>query len=338
MGLSHLLKKCQMNSIFKNLVIVTITCIATQSFGQQDPLYTQYYNNFSIINPAYSGSHGLFTATANIRSQWAGEEDGPETQSLSIHGATGKNVGVGLSIVNDKVFVLNETHVYADFSYSITPSASSTLAFGLKAGGSFLDVNLLELGIVDDVLFNENINEFNPNIGAGAFYYTEKFYASLSTVNILKSKHYDKNSTVVSSASDEMIFYISSGYVFDLSESLKIKPSFMLRGVNGSPLSTDISASFLWNHKLEFGISHRIDESISGLFQIRLTDNLKVGYSYDGITSDLSNYNNGSHEFSIILNLGKIEKNTTKRKPPFYWMKNNSAETHQKIEKVALEN
>jgi type IX secretion system PorP/SprF family membrane protein len=312
-----------MNSIFKNLVIATIALITVQSFGQQDPLYTQYYNNFSLINPAYSGSHGLFTATANIRSQWAGEKGGPETQSLSIHGSTGKNVGVGLSIVHDKVFVLNETHVYADFSYSIAPTESSTLAFGLKAGGSFLNVDLLELGIVDDVLFAENINEFNPNIGAGAFYYTERFYASLSTVNILKSKHYDKNSTVVSNASEEMIFYISSGYVFDLNESLKLKPSFLLRGVNGSPLSTDISASFLWNDKLEFGISHRIDESISGLFQIRLTDNLKIGYSYDAITSDLSNYNNGSHEFSIILDLGKNDEKASKRKPPFYWMKNN---------------
>ena len=85
----------------------------------------------------------------------------------------------------------------------------------------------------------------------------------------------------------------------------------------------------MWNDKLEFGISHRIDESISGLFQIRLTDNLKIGYSYDEITSDLSNYNNGSHAFSIILNLGKNEEKTSKRKPPFYWMKNNKSQLNQ---------
>ena len=106
----------------------------------------------------------------------------------------------------------------------------------------------------------------------------------------------------------------------------------MLRAVNGSPLSTDISASFLWNDKLEFGISHRIDESISGLIKLRLNDNLKVGYSYDGITSDLSNYNNGSHEFSIILNLGNNKKNGSKRKPPFYWMKNNDSQINQENE------
>ncbi|MBL4744740.1 MAG: type IX secretion system membrane protein PorP/SprF [Flavobacteriaceae bacterium] len=307
-----------MKKTLKNIVLVITLLIGIQVFAQQAPLYTQYYNNFSLINPAYTGSHGLFTATANIRSQWVGEPGSPETQTLSIHGPTGKNVGLGLSIVNDKVFVLNETHVYADFSYSIYPSETSTLAFGLKAGGSFLNVDLLELGIENDDLFSENINEFNPNIGVGAFYYTNRFYASLSTVNILQTKHYSKNSTVVSSASNEIIFYLSSGYVFNLSDDFKIRPSFMLRAVNNSPLSTDISASILWLDKLEFGISHRIDDSISGLFQIRITDNLKIGYTYDAITSENSNYNNGSHEFSIILNLGE---SNTNRKPPLYWMK-----------------
>jgi len=335
MGLYQLLRKKKMKNILKNIVLVIALSIALQSYGQQDPLYTQYYNNFSLINPAYSGSHGLFTATANIRSQWAGEAGGPETQTLSFQGPTGKNVGLGLSIVNDEVYVLSETHVYADFSYSIYPSENATLAFGLKAGGSFLDVDLLKLGIENDNLFSENINEFNPNIGAGAFYYTDRFYASVSTVNILQTKHYDKNSSVVSSASEEMIFYLSSGYVFDLGDDFKLRPSFMLRAVNGSPLSTDLSASILWLDKLEFGLSHRIDESISGLFQLRLTDNLKVGYTYDANTNDLSNYNNGSHEFSIILNFGKSKNPRT---PPFYWMKKKNSEEIRILEENENEN
>jgi len=308
-----------MKNIIKQLVMVSAFLVLLKSNAQQDPLYTQYYNNFSLINPAYAGSHGLFTATANIRSQWAGEAGSPETQSLSLHGPSGKNVGLGLSIVNDKVYVLSETHLYADFSYSIYPTESSTLAFGLKAGGSFLDVDLLKLGMENDPLFTENIHEFNPNIGAGVFYYTDKWYASVSTVNILQSKHYDKNNAIVTSASEKMIFYLSSGYVFNLNDAFKLRPSFMMRAVNGSPLSTDISASILWENKLEFGISHRIDESISALFQIRLTDNLKIGYTYDATTSKLSNYNTGAHEFSIILNFGN---DNNQRKPPFYWMKN----------------
>ena len=318
-----------MKNSIKNSTLVFFVLIGLQSYSQQEPLYTQYYNNFNLINPAYSGSHGLFTATADIRSQWAGEAGGPETQTLFLHGPLGKNVGLGLSIVNDKVYVLNETHVFADFSYSIEASENATVAFGLKAGGSFLNVDLLSLGIENDALFSENINQFNPNIGAGAFYYTDKFYASVSTVNILKTKRYAKSSNVVSRASDEMVFYVSSGYVFDIAEDFKLKPSVMMRAVQGSPLSADISASILWNDKLEFGLSHRLDESISGLFQIRLTDNIKIGYTYDATTSNLSNYNNGAHEFTIILNLGKTSKNASKRTPPFYWMKSKTATAKQ---------
>lgn len=313
----------KVNIKIKNILIIAIFFVAIQSYGQQDPLYTQYYNNFSLINPAYSGSHNVFTATADIRSQWVGEAGGPETQTLSLHGPVGKNVGLGLSIVNDNVYVLNETHVFADFAYSIEASENATLAFGLKAGGSFLNVDLMSLGIENDALFSENLNEFNPNIGAGVFYYTDKFYASVSTVNILNNKHYVRSRTVVSSASKDMIFYISSGYAFDIADEFKLKPSVMLRAVNGSPLSTDISASILWSDKLEFGISHRLDESISGMFQLLLTDNLKMGYTYDATISNLSNYNNGAHEFTIILNLGKTSKKASKRNPPFYWMKSN---------------
>ena len=304
-----------MRFITKQIVFLLFLIAVTQSYSQQEPLYTQYYNNFSLLNPAFVGSNGHFTATANIRSQWAGEVGSPETQTFSLQGPAGKNVGLGISVVHDEVFIWKNTDVYADFSYSIQASEEATLSFGLKVGGSFLNVDLSNLGISDDPYLNENINQFNPNIGAGALYYTSKFYASISTVNILETKHYDETSSS-STATDNMVFYLSSGYVFDLNETLKLRPSFLIRGVNGSSLSTDISASFIWNNRLEFGIAHRIDESISGLFQLRVNNHIKVGYSYDSLTNNnLGNYNNGSHEFSLMFDLGKTNTKTT----PFYW-------------------
>lgn len=162
---------------------------------------------------------------------------------------------------------------------------------------------------------NENINQFNPNIGAGVLYYTPKLYASISTVNILETKHYNKNSSS-STVSNNIVFYLSSGYVINLNEALKLRPSFLIRAVNGSPISTDISVNFIWNNRLEFGIAHRFNESISGLFQLRVNDHIKVGYSYDSlINNTIANYSSGSHEFSLIFDLGKTNTKTT----PFYW-------------------
>jgi len=307
-----------MKIIIKNIVIVIFVLTGIQTFGQQEPLYTQYQNNFSLINPAYTGSNGHFTATANVRSQWAGETGSPKTQTFSVQGAVGKNVGLGFSVVNDKVFIWNNTELFADFSYSLEMSESSTLSFGLKAGGSFLNVNLQDLGISGDPYLSGNINKFNPNLGAGALFYNDKFYASISTVNILETTHYDENSTV-SKASDEMVFYGSAGYMFDLGNDFKFRPSFLLRAVNGSPLSTDFSASFLWSNRLEMAISHRFDSSISGLLQVRVNDNVKLGYSYDKLTSNLGNYNSGSHEISLVFDIGVFGKHASKKKIPFYW-------------------
>jgi len=149
-------------------------------------------------------------------------------------------------------------------------------------------------------------------------YYTDKLYASLSTVNILETEHYDGNSTV-STASDNMVMYLSAGYVVAIGNDFKLKPSFLMRAVNGSPLSTDISASILWNNRLEFGIAHRIDESISGMFQVRVSDTIKVGYSYDTITNNLNNYNNGSHEISLAFDLGVNGKHAAKKRTPLFW-------------------
>ena len=308
----------EMKMIIKNSVVVFFILIGLQGYSQQEPLYTQYYNNFSLINPAYSGSNGHLTATLNARSQWAGEAGSPETQTFSLHGAMGKNVGLGLSIVHDKVFIWNNTEVFADFSYSLELSETSTISFGLKAGGSFLNVNLQELGITDDSALNEDIHKFNPNLGAGVLYYTNKLYASLSTVNILETKYYDEHSSTAT-ASDNMVIYLSAGYVIDLGADLKFRPSFLIRTVSGSPLSKDVSASFLWNNKLELAISHRFDESISGLFQVRINENVKLGYSYDSLTNNLGNYNNGSHEISLVFDMGLTGKHADKKKMPFYW-------------------
>ncbi|MDY0781024.1 type IX secretion system membrane protein PorP/SprF [Tenacibaculum sp. IB213877] len=312
-----------MKHIIINIVFVGIFLTAFENLAQQYPMYTQYYNNLSLLNPAYAGSHKTLTGIINIRSQWVNEIGAPETKTFSLHTPTGKNIGLGLSIVKDEIYVLDETHVYADFSYSIYPSERSILAFGLKAGGTFLNVDLLKLGITEDPLFTQNISEFNPNFAVGAFFYTNNFYTSLSITNILQHKNYNRKSYVVTSASEEMVFYLSSGYVFSLSETVKLKPSFMLRMMNETSTSTDIAANVLWNNKLEFGISHRINESISGLFQIKVTNNLKFGYSYDAVTTKISKNKNASHEFSIILNL---QKNTRSYKEdisaPFYWMNN----------------
>ena len=308
-----------MNLINKISVLLFAIVGVNTAYSQQEPLYSQYYNNFTLLNPAYAGTHDFFTVTSSVRSQWVNEPEGPRTGSLSFHGGLGNNIGFGLSAVFDKVYVLSETHLYADVSYAIKTSEKSMLSFGLKGGGSFVNVDLLSLGITDDVLFSENINDFKPNIGAGAFFYTNQFYISLSALNLLGNKYYDRSDGLITSATDNMIIYLSSGYNFKLNEYLSVKPSFLTRYTKGAPWSTDVSLAVLFNKQIELGVSHRLGDSFAGLFQVRIKDNIRLGYSYESYLSNASPYNSGSHEISVAFDLGKTEAKRNKRKPPFYW-------------------
>ena len=306
-------------NIIKRIISIILIIISIDMYGQQEPLYSQYYNSFNIINPGYAGAHDFFTFTTSVRRQSTGEPDSPQTGVLSVHGNVGKNLGIGFSIAYDKVSVLNDTGLYADFSYTISTSEKSRLAFGIKGGGNFINVNLTKLGLKTDPLFNQNINTFIPNLGAGFFFYTDKFYVSYSALNLLNENYYDKKNGVIASASDNVLMYLSSGYNFKINKHFNLKPSFLMRYTKGVPFSTDVSLAVLWLDKVELGVSHRLDDSFAGLFQIRANNNIKIGYTYESYITNLSRYNNGSHEISIIFDIGKSTKTENAKKPPFYW-------------------
>lgn len=312
---------------FQRILSFLVIIITLNVYGQYEPFYSQYYNNFNLINPAYSGTHDFFTLTANVRSQWVSEPGSPKTGSLTLHGGIGDNLGIGFSAIYDKVYVLNESHLYTDISYSIGINENATLSFGLKGGGSLIDVNLQSLGIQNDPLFSNNINEFRFNMGAGAFFYTDKFYTSISALNLLGNKYYNREGTDINSANKSIIFYLSSGYNFQVNNEVDLKPSFLIRYANGEPISTDLSLGVLYNKRIELGLSYRLNNSIAGLLQLRISNNAKIGYTYESYTSNVSQYLGGSHEISLTFDLWKnrygykYRNNRNKQEPPFYWGK-----------------
>jgi len=281
--------------------LIVMLCVKVQ--GQQDPSFTMYNLNMNLINPAYAGASEGLELTTMIKSQFTGIADSPSTQTLSLSSPVGKNMGLGLSVVNDQVFVAKETDVYIDFSYKLQVSENTNLFLGLKAGASFFNVDLASLNINDD-LFNQNVNRINPNFGAGAYLKGKNYYASLSVPILLESKRYEKEGNTVTSASDKPHIYLGAGYTFDFEGEYKLKltPSFMTRYVNGVPLSVDVTATLGLLDKIEFGVSHRLKESFSGLLMFQFIKEFKLGYAYEHATNDISKYSNGSHEFVFKFN------------------------------------
>ena len=148
------------------------------------------------------------------------------------------------SIIADKIGPVQEQNLYADFSYTISTSNTAKLAFGLKAGVTLHSLDVAALNPLDpnDNAYFDFDDKPLPNFGAGVFYYTDKFYMGLSVPNIMKSKYFEKHNGLLTEASDKAHYFITSGYVFDLSETLKFKPSIMAKAVPGSPVITTSSS------------------------------------------------------------------------------------------------
>jgi type IX secretion system PorP/SprF family membrane protein len=296
------------NNIGYLIAIIFITNIA---FGQQDAQFTQYMYNMSVINPAYATAQDDNINLGLIhRSQWVGSVGAPSTSSFFAHSTIANNMEGGISIVHDQIGdVVNDTNLFIDYAYVLNLSETAKLSFGVKAGLSFFSTNFNGFVYSDplpDPTFAENISRTFPNLGTGAFYFTDNYYLGLSIPNLLKSKHLDESSGIVTEGTESLHMYITGGYVFRINQSLLIKPAFMAKSVSGAPLSFDITSNILINNNVEFGLGYRFEDGISGLVNFRITPNLRIGYAYDYTVSNLGRFNSGTHEVILLFDLSKI--------------------------------
>ena len=295
--------------IIKKLCFLLALGLVLNMNAQQDPHSTLYRYNLSFINPAVAGTNGGVEGFLGVRDQWAGEQQSPSTQTFNINSPFGDRVGLGLNAMNDDVFIVSEVHLYADFSYRLQIADNTNLYLGLKAGGSFLNIDLGNLGIQNDPLLLGNVSTFNPNVGVGAYMKNEKYYVSLSAPGLLKNDRIDKEGLQPAEASDRIHTFISGGYYFDLSDTWQLKPSTMVRVVSGAPISIDGTLTAEWNRSFEFGVNYRYDESIAGIANFLFQDWAKIGFVYEYTTTDVSNFNNGTIELFVKF-LIKNNRNT----------------------------
>ncbi len=290
-----------------------------EGYAQQDPHYTQYMYNMNVINPAYAGSKENLSFGLLYRAQWVDIEDAPSTGTFSGHSPVGKNVGLGLSAIVDEIGPVKETNLYADFSYTLKLGGAHKLALGLKAGLTFHDVGLFSevynnVPQPGDPAFAENVNNTYFNVGTGVFYYTDNYYLSVSVPNMLKSKHL--NYTGRDFGSEVSHYFITGGYVFQINDNFKLKPSFMVKSAFGIDPSIDGSLNALFFERFEIGATYRLDDSFGGMVNFAITPNLRIGYAYDHIVSDLNVTTPASHEVMLLFDLNFPKK--VSRSPRYF--------------------
>lgn len=285
------------------LFVLLVQVFPSAARAQQDPMYSQYMFNTLAFNPGYAGSADVLTGMLLARQQWVGFAGAPTTQTLVVHSPLpGHKLALGGTIIHDVAGPAKQNEAFLDIAYRIRTGRTSQLAFGLKGGVNFYQADLASLSTVETETVNANISgKVLPNFGFGLFWHSTRYYVGLSAPKLLENTI--GNDGVVTVSQEFRHYFLMAGYVLDINRDLKFKPSFMVRAVQGAPLSADINANFLLRDRVWFGGMYRLGNAFGFMAQYRFTEQLRAGYAFDLTTTRIGAYNAGTHEVMISYDM-----------------------------------
>lgn len=287
-----------MNNLVRVSFFVVISCLSHSVNAQQDPQFTQYFDNALFVNPAYAGSTGMLTATSIHREQWVGFDGRPSSTTLSLHSPLSyESVGLGLTAVRDVIGPINQTMFYGDFSYSLKLTKNSKLAFGLKAGLNVISAKTNELQTTqsgDPNLLQNVQNKINPNFGTGIYYHTPAFFIGAATPKIIEQS-IDGSET----NKERRHYFVIVGGIIKIKEDLKLRPTGQFKMTESAPISIDLSLTAIYKDKLFFGSMYRLNAAVGVFTQYQINKQFRIGLATDFSTTAIRNYNYGTFEVLV---------------------------------------
>ena len=294
-----------MKTLKKITIALVLSTGGLTTYAQQSPMYTHYMYNTLVVNPGYAGSRDALTVTALHRSQWVDFKGAPVTQTITMHAPLkSQHIGIGLSVLNDKIGPSNNTSIIADFAYRMQLTQKSKLALGLSGGANIMqaDLNSLNVDQQNDPLFQNNFsNHTTPNFGFGAYYSRERFYSGISIPNLLEnSSEVNKADGSTLTGKEQRHYFFIAGTLLNITHDLAFKPTTLIKVTSAAPIQADLTASFIIMKKLMLGAMFRTGDAFGGLVGFDITDQFHIGYSFDySYGLQTFKHNQGSHE--IVL-------------------------------------
>jgi type IX secretion system PorP/SprF family membrane protein len=284
--------------------------------AQQDPHFTQYFDNMLFVNPAYAGSRGMMNVTAMHREQWTGFDGRPRSSTLSLHSPLKyESIGLGITAVNDEAGPVKQTMLYGDFSYTIRfRNKRNKLSFGVKGGMNIVNIGTASLETTtsaDPKLLSNVRNSLIPNIGAGIYYHTPGFFIGASSPKILEQS-YDGSTTNL----EKRHYFGIIGGVIPMSDHWKLRPTAQVKLTQGAPASIDGSLAFIWNERFWLGGMYRYDAAFGAFVQYQISPQFKAGLASDFGTQAMRNYNSGT--FELLLSYDFVFKKEGIRSPRYF--------------------
>ena len=277
--------------------------IQFMAMAQQPALHSLYMFDQLLINPAYAGTHVQLSATAINRNQWVNFPGAPTTSTVTMQSGFARDrIGVGLMLYRDVIGVHTDHSIYMSYSYKIKMPNKATFQMGLQGGFQYLVSDYTKVSkkdLNDPTFLGKLPPAFNPNFGTGIFYTDKSLYFGLSVPYLLSTTAISQSDGVLSTAKRKRIYYLTAGNTWKISPEFKFMPSTLVRFQENNAFSFDMNAHFVYLDAVGFGASYRMIEGAVLMFELKLNENLHVGYAYDITTSAMAYFSNGSHEIMV---------------------------------------
>jgi len=290
--------RTHMKSLSLGLIILFISLSNIKA--QQESMFTQYMFDPITLNPAYTGTTNTLIVNALTRLQWVGLEGAPKTFSFSSHmPISGRKIGLGVTLLTDKVGPVNNTYFTANYAYRLRVNDRLTLSMGIKGGITSYKVGLTDLSIIDqeDPQFDQNEKKISPNLGFGFYLYEDRYFVGFSVPKLIQTTIDEEYA-----ADDNQLkrhYFIVGGYNYPINNEWELKPSLLTKIVAGAPVSNDITIQALYNKLVGGGVMYRVGDALGFFAYGKVYKELNIGYGYEYSLNKLSGVNSGTHEIRI---------------------------------------
>lgn len=307
--------------------------INTFIYAQETPRFTQYIFNNYLINPAITGIDSYIDVKLGHRTQWTGLKGAPVTNYISVHAPIGDDFvrssvnsfggggynplarsyvnqytaaephhGIGFYAMTDKAGQIRQTNASVTYAYHIGLSNTLNLSVGVSGGFSSIGIDVPNIKVdnsSDPLLSADYNNKIRPDVGAGLWLYTPKFFLGASAKQLLGYRSATENNANNVITYQMTSFYGTAGYKVFIDEDIAAIPSIMVSYTANTPTAIDGNIKFAYQDRFWLGGSFRNNDSFSILAGFNMASLVNLSYSYDVTTSGLRSVNTGTHE--IVL-------------------------------------
>ena len=296
----------------KKVIIISILILSFISVkSQQSIMFSQYFTNDVIYNPAISGSKSYNQFTVQSRQQWLGFEGAPLSANVSLHGALNNRSAMGGYVEHDRTNPSNQTNLQINYAYHVPLNANgANISFGIaaKAMYYYLDFEPGDLPPGWDPAFNASSYEkFLGDASSGVYIYNEDMYVGYSVINMLQSSFNKEAGEGFSTNMEERLYYGMAGYKIRLDRDWSLEPSVLIRHRDGANPEYNFTTRVFYMDQIWTGLSLRSNSSLAFCVGTN-SDKVQFAYSFDHYFGEISQYQLGTHEVTMSVRIPNRNK------------------------------